>query len=556
MCSVRMRPLLRWLFALCPVVLPAVTLTWDTSAVAGYQPGPGAWSGPQAWSLDGVVRQGWLAGADAVFRGSTGGGSDTIALTLPVEVGDLAFGGINGELARGDWSLTGAVLTLTRASRCDVGFGSRVEVSSLLAGSQTWTKGGEGELCLAAESLHRGGLIVEGGGLVFRSTLGAGESTVEMAGGRLSLETAGNIYNPLKLSAARVAIAVDQLDALTTPWVTTWVGQVSGAGALVKTGRGELRLAGANTFAGGVTIEGGMVAVSQSSGLGQGGVRLDGGGLSLISNVMVTNAIEVVAAGSRLSSSLNSQSRPYVAYLTGAVNGVGGVVKVGAGTLWATGSWAHTGGTVVQDGVLMADGRIAGELRVAGGVLGGRGRVGAVVVADGGTLAPGDAYGILTMSSLRLEAGARLLCVLDRTDLGPGGGYAYGMVEGALDLSSLDRTHRARWVLGGKLGNFDLARDQRFVLWRFGELSLAPGLALPDCLELDASAWRAVLGDGFDPARLTLAADSLGRTVYLDYSAALPEPAWYGFTLAGSVGAFALGRRRKRKKDGIDGRVG
>lgn len=546
-----MRPLLRWLFALCPAWLPAIALTWDTADTAGFQPGPGAWNDARAWSADGVVRQGWVAGADAIFRGSVAGGTDSIALTLPVEVGDLAFGGINGELARGDWSLAGASLTLTGASRCDVGAGSRVQVGVVTFGAERWIKGGEGELCLAAESVRWGGLTVEDGHLVIRDALGAGSGAVDMAGGRLSLETAGNIYNPLKLSAARVAIAVDQLDAMNAPLVTSWAGLVSGAGTLIKTGRGELRLAGANTFAGGVTIEGGMVAVSQGSGLGQGGVRLDGGGLSLISNVTVTNAIEVVAAGSRLSSSLNSQSRPYLAYLTGTVSGVGGVVKVGAGTLWGTGSWTHAGGTLVQEGVLVANGRIAGEVRVAGGVLGGRGRLGAVVVGYGGTLAPGDAYGVLTMSSLRLEEGARLLYVLDRADLGPGGGYAYGMVEGLLDLASLDRTHRARWVLGGKLGNFDLARDQRFVLWRYGELSLAPGLALPDCLELDASAWRSVLGEGFDPARLTLAADRLGRTVYLEYSAPLPEPAWYGLTLAGGVGAFALGRHRRRKKDGI-----
>ena len=550
-----MRSLLRWLSALCPGVLPAVALTWDTSAAAGFQPGPGAWSGPLAWSLDGVASQGWVAGADASFRGPTEGGTETITLTLPVEVGELAFGGIDGELARGDWSLTGAILTLTRASRCDVGAGSRVQVSALLAGSQTWTKGGEGELCLAAESLHRGGLIVEAGGLVLRHVLGAGSGRVEMAGGRLRLATSGAIYNALVLSAARVEVEVGAGDA-TAAEVTTWVGRVSGAGTLVKVGAGELRLAGANLFQGGLVVAEGMVAASQGSSLGPGVIRLAGGGLSLISNVTIMNALEVTATAARLSSDLNAQSVPYRATLTGALTGGGGVVKVGAGTIWATGAWAHLGGTVVQEGVLMADGRIDGEVRVAGGLLGGRGRVGAVVVGDGGTLAPGDAYGALTMSSLRLENGARLLCLLDRADLGPGGGYAIGVVEGRLDLGALSPSHKARWVLSGKLGNFDLARDQRFVLWRYGELSLAPGVALPDCLELDASAWRAALGDGFDPARLRLTDESLTRTVYLDYSAPLPEPGGYGVTLAGSVGAFALLRRRNNKRNGFGGRVG
>lgn len=144
MCSARMRSLLLGLVLGCPVLLPAVALTWDTTATAGFQTGSGNWDGVTAWSLDGWSGQPWVAGSDAVFRGSASGGIETIALSLPVDVGDLAFGGIDGELARGDWSLTGASLTLTRASRCDVGAGSRVQVGVVTFGAERWIKGGEG----------------------------------------------------------------------------------------------------------------------------------------------------------------------------------------------------------------------------------------------------------------------------------------------------------------------------------------------------------------------------------------------------------------------------
>jgi autotransporter-associated beta strand protein len=377
--------------------------------------------------------------------------------------------------------------------------------------------------------------------------MGAGSGPVDMAGGRLSLETGGVIYNPFVLSAARVEVSVDQVDALGAPLVTTWAGLVSGAGMLVKTGRGELRLAGANTFSGGLTIEGGMVAVSQGAGLGRGLVRLAGGGVSLVSNVTVTNTIEVVASATRLASALNAQSQPYRATLAGSINGAGSVVKVGAGTLWATGSWAPQGGTVVQEGVLLANGQIEGGVRVEGGVLGGRGRAGAVVVGAGGTLAPGDGYGVLTMTSLRPEAGARLICSVDRADLGPGSGYAFGRVEGRLDLAALGPTARACWVLNGKLGKFDLTRDQRFELWRYDELILAPGITLPDCFELDASAWVSTLGEGFDASRLGLTHDALTKTVSLVYASPVPEPSGYGLTLAGGAGLWVfICRVRKR----------
>ncbi len=542
-----MRPLLRLLFGLCPTLAPAVVLTWDTSAQPGFQPGPGAWNDLLAWSSDGVGRTAWVGGADAVFRGSALGGTDAITLGLPVEVGDLTFGGTAGEVTRGAWLLTGMGLTLGRASRWDIGAGSSVQLLAPVFGVERWTKAGEGDLWLAGESLHRGGLTVESGGLVLRHALGAGYGPVDMAGGRLSLETGGILYNLLVLSAARVEVHADRVDAQAAPLGTTWAGVVSGTGMLVKTGRGELRLAGANTFSGGLTIAGGMVAVSQGTGLGRGPVRLAGGGVSLISNVTVTNAIEVVASASRLASSLNAQSQPFRATLAGPVSGVGSVVKVGAGTLWTTGSWAPQGGTVVQEGGLMANGQIEGAVRVEGGVLGGRGRAGAVVVAAGGVLAPGDGSGALTMSSLRVEAGARLVCAVERADLGPGSGHAFGLVEGRLDLAALGPTARARWVLGGKLERFDLTRDQSFVLWRYEELSLAPGIALPDCFELDASAWRAALGEDFDASWLGLSHDALSKTVSLVYASPVPEPSGYGLTLACGAGLWAFIRRVRRR---------
>lgn len=543
-----MRSLLLALVFGCPVLLPAVTLTWDTAATAGYQTGSGTWAGATAWSLDGLRGQAWIAGADALFRGSAGGGTETIALSLPVEVGDLAFGGLNGEAARGDWTLIGASLTLTRASRCDVGAGSRVQLSVVTFGAEKWTKGGEGELCLAEESVRRGGLTVEGGSLVFRHALGAGSGAVEMAGGRLSLESGGAIYNPLLLTAARMEVAVGTDVATLAPTVATWAGVISGQGKLIKTGEGELRLAGANTFVGGVLVQGGMVVVSQGGGLGQGGVRLEGGGLGFISNLTVTNAIEVAATGCLLSSELNAQAQPYRVTMAGGLSGAGSVVKVGAGTIWATGTWAQEGGTSVQQGGLMANGVLRGTVRVAGGFLGGAGRVGDVEVVAGGLLAPGSTYGVLTMSSLRLEQGAEVLCALDRADLGPGGGYAFGMVEGRLDLGALGPGRPAKLSLGGRLVNFDLARDQRFVLWRYGELVLAADATLPGCFDLDASVWQARLGDGFDPARLRLSADPLGRTVYLDYYSPIPEPGWYGLAMSGAVGVVAWLRRQRRTR--------
>jgi fibronectin-binding autotransporter adhesin len=74
-------------------------------------------------------------------------------------------------------------------------------------------------------------------------------------------------------------------------------GANTGTGALVKTGAGNLTLAGAaGTFSGGLTVAQGTVTVNNSTALGSGTATI-GSGSTLVVNNAVTNNIVVAAAG-------------------------------------------------------------------------------------------------------------------------------------------------------------------------------------------------------------------------------------------------------------------
>lgn len=75
-----------------------------------------------------------------------------------------------------------------------------------------------------------------------------------------------------------------------------------------------------------------------------------------------------------------------------------GLIKRGAGGLRLTGSNSYRGDTTVEAGRLIVDGSLAGRVVVVGqGILGGAGHIGALRMHEGGTLAPGDSIGALTV---------------------------------------------------------------------------------------------------------------------------------------------------------------
>lgn len=78
----------------------------------------------------------------------------------------------------------------------------------------------------------------------------------------------------------------------------------------------------------------------------------------------------------------------------------GALVKTGTGTLTLTGNNTYTGTTTVNAGGLIVNGSIASSslLTINGGFVGGNGTLPSTVVANGGTLAPGNSIDTITVS--------------------------------------------------------------------------------------------------------------------------------------------------------------
>ena len=140
----------------------------------------------------------------------------------------------------------------------------------------------------------------------------------------------------------------------------------------------------------------------------------------------VTIALGSLAGGSRTTlSGAGSVSAP-TTYLVGGNNksttfsgkisdgsGTTALVKTGTGTWTITGTNIYSGGTTVSNGTLVINnnagsGTGSGAVTVSGGTLAGAGVIsGSAGINSGGTLAPGNPLGILTISnSLTLASGS------------------------------------------------------------------------------------------------------------------------------------------------------
>jgi autotransporter-associated beta strand protein len=117
-----------------------------------------------------------------------------------------------------------------------------------------------------------------------------------------------------------------------------------------------------------------------------------------------------------------------------APNSLGGLTKIGSGTLILSGDNGYngyTGYTVVSNGTLEVDGSIGGGVTVAGGTLDGIGSInGAVTVQNGGTLSCGALASIGQLSQLSISStlslSGNVSLRLDKT----GGGSACDNVTG------------------------------------------------------------------------------------------------------------------------------
>ncbi|MFD2679007.1 autotransporter outer membrane beta-barrel domain-containing protein [Camelimonas lactis] len=145
----------------------------------------------------------------------------------------------------------------------------------------------------------------------------------------------------------------------------TYVGQITGAGVVEKTGDGVLTLApdapAGNAYAGGTIIRGGVVAAAADSALGaaSGPLTLDGGAFRFTSSYALSaRAVTITASNGAFDVVAGAAGS-----VLQAITGPGALTKSGDGTLILAGDNTWAGGTTIAAGVLqLGNGGASGSL--------------------------------------------------------------------------------------------------------------------------------------------------------------------------------------------------
>ncbi len=150
--------------------------------------------------------------------------------------------------------------------------------------------------------------------------------------------------------------------------ISAIIGTGAGIQTLTKAGTGTLTLTGANTFTGGVNVDGGVLSFSNVTAAGAGSlgngsatvVTIRDGATLRYTGSGATDTIAATGAGGHtytLQGGYATIDVPITAatlILSGAIGGSGGLIKAGAGTLRPSAASTYTGPTFVTAGTLQA----------------------------------------------------------------------------------------------------------------------------------------------------------------------------------------------------------
>ena len=247
-------------------------LEWDANGAAAPNPagGSGAWTPTNSNWWNGSSAQAYDTGVaphDTVF-GVTAG---AISISSPVTARSLQFD-------VGGYILSGSELTLADASTITVtNAADTATIAAPVAGSSGLIKDGDGKLVLSGVNTFSG-LTVLGGAVSVNDDeqLGDLAGSVDIDGGTL-LATGSSSLKASETRDFNIGSAGGIFDIQNSSNTgLTIQGHINGTGSLVKTGPGTLRLDALNNmFAGGVTIEDGVLRFNNNNDAGPKALRMN-----------------------------------------------------------------------------------------------------------------------------------------------------------------------------------------------------------------------------------------------------------------------------------------
>jgi fibronectin-binding autotransporter adhesin len=503
------------------------TANWSDGGnwVGGNAPQPG-----DSLTFDGTVQ---TTNTDD-FAAATNFAGITIASTA----GAFTLNGTNsinlsGDIVQNRSSTTVSTINIPLALQTNVNINTSVASANLVIGGAisgtgfSVTKTGAGVATLSSTaSSYTGGTGISAGTLRLSAS---GNTTAIMGTGAVTLSngaqldlrstSATTFNNDLVMSTGGGSIAVRTNDTFSPASITgsgvlsflsdsgnllftsgdfkNWNGQLN----ILQNGANNMSLRLASTFANSSMIN---LAIDLAAG-------------SAISKQNGTNATTVIDIG-KLSSSASTSSLGASAsagsgvwlYSIGARNEDStfagtvvdgstktGIRKVGNGilTLSGTGS-SFTGASSVNAGILRVDGTLTGTglaLTVnTGGTLGGTGSIAGTVSSVGGTIAPGDSPGTLTVSNVvTIDSSSTLSYELNGGNTAVGGGIN-DLLTGVTNLT-LDGTLNVAETVAGSFATAPVGSTWRLINYsgtltdNILNIGTVPTLPAGDVLKVDTS---------------------------------------------------------------------
>jgi len=310
-----------------------------------------------------------FTGGIAVSEGTlvAGTGNNLTGQAVTVNGGTLDIGGVNNaatSVALSSGAITGTTGTLTTALTATVATNVTASVSAILAGSSALTKAGAGTVILSASNTYTGDTISSGGGVLLTSgNERISDASVLKPATGSTIRLGGNETVRAVDSAAATSVIDIQANNLTIGAGSTsnsFVGNITGSGAVTKIGSGIQTFSTNNSWTGGFTMKEGTIRISgngnltnlagstvtnqmQTHALGTGTITLEGGTLQSSSSTTDVNAGGSV--GRTLYNSVNLNG----GFTSGAAGEVGRIAfstNAGGSTVLSRNSTINTVGNV------------------------------------------------------------------------------------------------------------------------------------------------------------------------------------------------------------------
>jgi len=333
---------------------------------------------------------------------------------------------------------------------------------------------------------------------------------------------------------------------------------IQGSGSVTKQNAGALTLggAGANTYSGGTTLNGGTITAAKANALGAGPLTINTGNLNIAGFNQTLGTVSL-AGGSIAGTSgqLNSSSYQVQSGTVSARSrGPGASIQSGGGVATLTGANVFSGGTVINGGTLavnnlVGSGTGSGNVTInSGGNLVGMGSIsGAVTIQTGGTISAGAGIGLLTTGAEFWLGGSGYRWEIRDTASAAGVGWDLLKVDGALSISATSSDQAfidvVSFTLGGVPGaasNFDPTQSYVWtIVQTTGGISFAPGESVLTVFELMTGGFANPLSG----SSLSVGTANTGKDLTLIYT--VPEPDRWMFLVMGICG-YLYGRKRSR----------